>query len=99
MCGKSIKPNIPSTETNSLPPVNSPNEEIQLDFIGPMTDMANIRAGKRFGKALDLSLDVMKKTPHTKLKKSAFELHYGRKPNTEVTNLLSLDNLKNRYIH
>ena len=37
----------------------------------------------------------MRKTPHTKLKKSAFELHYGRKPNTEISNLLSLDNLKN----
>ena len=38
MSGKSIKPNIPSTEKNSLPLVNGPNEEIQLDFIGPITD-------------------------------------------------------------
>ena len=52
-----------------------------------------MKSGERFGKALDLSLDVMRKTPHTKLKKSAFELHYGRKPNTEITNLLNLDNL------
>ena len=40
----------------------------------------------------------MRETPHTKLKKSEFatvELHYGRKPNTEITNLLSLNNLKN----
>ena len=37
MSGKSNKPNIPSTERNSLPPVNSPNEEIQLHFIGPIT--------------------------------------------------------------
>ena len=29
----------------------------------------NIKAGERFGKALDLSLDVMRKTPHTKAKK------------------------------
>ena len=36
--GKNIKPNIPSTEKNNLPPVNSPNEEIQFDFIGPITD-------------------------------------------------------------
>ena len=28
MSGKSIKPNRASTEKNSLPPVNSPNEEI-----------------------------------------------------------------------
>ena len=36
----------------------------------------------------------MRKTPHTRLKKSAFELHYGRSPNTEVSNLLNLDSLK-----
>ena len=41
--------------------------------------LTNIKAGERSGKALDLSLDVMIKTPHTKLKKSAFELHYGCK--------------------
>ena len=57
--------------------------------------LPNIKAGERLGKALDLSLDVMRKTPHTKLKKSAFELHYGRKPNTEITNLLNSDNSKN----
>ena len=57
--------------------------------------LTNIKAGERFGKALDLSLDVVRKTPQTKPIKSAFELHYGRKPNTEVTNLLSLDTLKN----
>ena len=38
MSGKSIKPNIPSTEKNSLPPLNNPNEEIQLDFFGPITE-------------------------------------------------------------
>ena len=192
MSGESIKPYIPSTEENNLTPVNSPNKEIQLDFIGPIKDnhrrfyillsidryskwpapsfckytdgetavkfleqyiqlngipktirtdkataftgrlfrdfckkhfiqliygtpyihtptglvergvrtlkenlLTNIKAGERLGKALDLSLDVMRKTPHTKLKKSAFELHYGRKPNTEITNLLNSENLKN----
>ena len=38
MSGKSVKPNIPNTEKNNLPPVNSPNEEIQLNFIGPITE-------------------------------------------------------------
>ena len=38
MSGKNIKPNIPYTEKNSLPPLNSPNAEIQLDFISPITD-------------------------------------------------------------
>ena len=188
MSGKNIKPNILSTETKSLPPLNNPNEEIQLDFIGPITErnrrfyillfmdryskwpaasfcastdgetavkflvrlngvpktirtdkataytgrlfrefckkhyikliywtpyihtltglvergvrtlkenlLTNIKAGERFGKALNISLDVMRKTPHTRLKKSAFELHYGRKPNTEISNLLNLDEIE-----
>ena len=38
MSGKNIKPNILSTEINSDPPLDNPNEEIQLDFIGPMTE-------------------------------------------------------------
>ena len=37
MSGKNIKPNIPSTETNHLPRLDNPNEEIQLYFIGPIT--------------------------------------------------------------
>ena len=191
MSGKSIKSDIPSTEKNHLPRLENPNEEIQLDFIGPITVdnrrfyillsmdrfskwpaasfctstdgetaikfleqyiqlngvpktirtdkataftgrsfrnfckehyikliygtpyihtptglvergvrtlkenlLTNIKAGERFSKALDLSLDVMRKTPHSRLKKSAFELHYGRKPNTEISNLLKLDNLE-----
>ena len=53
-----------------------------------------LKAGERFGKALDIALEIMRKTPHTRLKKSAFELHYGRSPNTEVSNLLNLDSLK-----
>ena len=38
LSGKNIKPNIPNTEKNSFPPLNNPNEEIQLDFIGPITE-------------------------------------------------------------
>ena len=56
--------------------------------------LTNIKAGERFGKSLDSSLDVMRKTPHTRLRKSAFELHYGRKPNTEISNLLKIDTLE-----
>ena len=56
--------------------------------------LTNIKAGERFGKALDISSDVMRKTPHTRLKKSAFELHYGRKPNTEISNLLNPDEIE-----
>ena len=46
--------------------------------------LTNIKAGVQFGKPLDMSLDE-------KTKKAAFELHYGRKPNTEISNLLNLD--------
>ena len=55
--------------------------------------LTNIKAGESYGKALDISLDLMRKTPHTRLKKSAFELLYGRKPNTEISNLLNLDEI------
>ena len=34
MSGKSIKPQLPMTEINYLPPVEKPNQETQLDFIG-----------------------------------------------------------------
>ena len=33
MAGKSIKSQIPMSETNYLPPTDKPNDEIQLDFI------------------------------------------------------------------
>ena len=42
MSGKNIKPNIPSTKTNSLPPLNNPNKEIQLD------QSRNVTAGSIF---------------------------------------------------
>ena len=36
----------------------------------------------------------MRKTPHTRLGKTAFELQYGREPNNEIGNLLKIDTLK-----
>ena len=36
MSGKSPKPQLPMTEINYLPPVENSNQEIQLDFIGPI---------------------------------------------------------------
>ena len=38
LSSKNLKPNLPKTEQNHLPPLNSSNEEIQLDFIGPITE-------------------------------------------------------------
>ena len=37
--------------------------------------LTNMKAGEKFGKALDTALDVMRKTPHTRLNKSAIKLH------------------------
>ena len=54
-----------------------------------------MKACKNIRQALDIALDVMRKTPHTLSKKSATELHYGREPNTEIGNLLNLDALRN----
>ena len=38
---------------------------------------SNMKAGDKFGRALDVALDVLRKTRHPRLKKTAFELHYG----------------------
>ena len=189
--GKSIEPNIPNTEQNSLPPLGAPNEEIKMDFIGPITNqncrfyillsmdryskwpaaslckttdretaiqfleqycnlngipktirtdkataftgrqfrnfcknkfikmifgtpyihtptglvergvrtlkenlLTNIKTGESLGRALDLALNVMRNLPHTRLRKSALELHFGREPNTEWSNMLKLDKTK-----
>ena len=56
--------------------------------------LTNIKAGEPFGKALDLALYVMRTTPHTRLKKSAFELHFVREPNTELSNMLNVNEIK-----
>ena len=36
MAGKNNKPQLPLTEINYLPPVQKTNQEIELDFIGPI---------------------------------------------------------------
>ena len=61
--GKNIKPNIPSTEKNQLPPLYKPNEEIQLNFIGPITE-------KNHRLYLLLSMDRFSKWPEASLCKT-----------------------------
>ena len=56
--------------------------------------LTTIKAGEPFGKALDLALNVMRNTPHTWLRKSALELHFGREPNTEWSNMSKLEKTK-----
>ena len=42
-------------------------------------------------KSLDLALEVLRLTPHTRTKKTAFEMHYGRKPLTDLQNWLGIN--------
>ena len=60
LSGKNLKPNLPKTEQNHLPPLNSPNEEIQLDFIGPIAE-----ENRRF--YILLSIDRYSKWPAASL--------------------------------
>ena len=53
-----------------------------------------IKAGDRFSKALNMSLDVMRKTLHTRLKISAFKLQIDREPKTKKTYLLNLEEIE-----
>ena len=63
MSGKHIKPKIPSTEKIQLPPISKPNEEIQLNFIGPIT-----KKNHRF--CILLSIDQFSKLPAASFCKS-----------------------------
>ena len=36
--GKNLKPSIPKNKTSQLPPLQDSNEEVRLDFAGPITD-------------------------------------------------------------
>ena len=64
--------------------------------VGTLTEtlLTNIKAAEKINRVLDIAFDVKRKTPNTQLKKTAIEFHYGREPNTEVSNLLNLDALK-----
>ena len=55
--------------------------------------LSNIRGGESFAKTLDLALGVMRTASHTRLNKVAFELNFGRIPNTEL-NMLIIDEIK-----
>ena len=63
LSGNNLKPDEPKTEQNHLPPLSSPNEEFQLDFIGPITEK-NLRF------YILLSLDRYSKWPVASLCKS-----------------------------
>ena len=49
---------------------------------------ANMENGKNLTESVNQALRVMRFTVHTGLKKTPFELHHGRKPRTELTNII-----------
>ena len=44
--------------------------------------------GENLTESVNRALRVMRFTVHTGLKKTSFELHHGRKPRTELTNIV-----------
>ena len=49
--------------------------------------LANMEDGNNLTESVNRALKVMRFTIHTGLKKTPFELHHGRKPRTELTNI------------
>ena len=50
--------------------------------------LANMEDGNNLTESVNRALRVMPFTIHTGLKKTPFELHHGRKPRTELTNIM-----------
>ena len=53
--------------------------------------LTNLKDNKSMNESIDLALEVMRLTPHSRPKKSAFEIHFGRKLNTDLNNLLGIN--------
>ena len=50
--------------------------------------LANVEDGNNLTESVNRALKVMRFTKHTGLKKTPFEQHHGRKPRTELTNII-----------
>ena len=50
--------------------------------------LANMEDGNNITESINRALSVMRFTIRTGLKKTPFELHHGRKPRTELTNIM-----------
>ena len=50
--------------------------------------LANMEVGNNLTESVNRALKVMRFTIHTRLKKTPIELHHGRKPRTELTNII-----------
>ena len=51
--------------------------------------LANMEDGNNLTESVNKALRVMRFTIHTGLKETPFELHHGRKPRTELTNIIN----------
>ena len=50
--------------------------------------LTNLEEGTDLTESVNRALRVMRFTIHTGLKRTPFELHHGRKPRTELTNIV-----------
>ena len=50
--------------------------------------LTNLEEGNELNESINRALRVMRFTIHTGLKRTPFELHHGRKPRTELTNIV-----------
>ena len=44
--------------------------------------------GLLFEEGLNLAIKTIRQTPHSKLNMTPFQMHFGRKPRTAITNLI-----------
>ena len=44
--------------------------------------------GFTFEEGVQLAIKTLRQTPHTRLNMTPFQMHYGRKPRTAITNLI-----------
>ena len=49
---------------------------------------ANMTDGLTFEEGVKLAIKTIRQTPHSKLNMTPFQMHYGRKPRTAITNLI-----------
>ena len=49
---------------------------------------ANMADGSIFEESVDLAIETIRQTPHSKLNMTPFRMHFGQKPRTAITNLI-----------
>ena len=100
--GKNLKPIIPKSKIAHLPPLQEPNEEIELDFAGPITDKQQKNSYILTSKWSKITLadkiaEIIQKIkiiPNSTTKKSPSTAHFGRKHNTPISNITTQTSTK-----